>query len=87
MCHSLEAGKNLNGPSLSGVYGREIGGLAGYKYSPGLAAAKGKWDDKKLDAWLSDPRGMVKDTKMAVKLASPQDRAAIIAYLKSRPGK
>ncbi|WP_232494489.1 c-type cytochrome [Novosphingobium kaempferiae] len=82
VCHSLTMGKNLNGPSLAGVYGRAMGKAAGYKYSPNLGAAKGKWDAATLDRWLADPRAMVPGTKMAVKVASPQDRAALIAYLK-----
>jgi cytochrome c len=87
VCHSLVPGKNLNGPSLAGVYGRAIGAAPGYAYSSGLSATKGKWDAKRLDAWLADPRGMVAATKMAVKVPSPQERAAIIAYLKTRPVK
>ncbi|MBH0111879.1 c-type cytochrome [Novosphingobium sp. YJ-S2-02] len=80
-CHSLEAGRNLNGPTLSGVIGREAGSLEGYRYSPALAADKRRWDKARLDAWLADPRAVVPGTKMAIKVASPEERRLIIAYL------
>ena len=32
ICHSLEAGKNLVGPSLHGVIGRKAGSVPGYAY-------------------------------------------------------
>lgn len=82
-CHSMTAGRNLNGPSLAGVYGRPMGKMPGYRYSPGLSAAKGRWDAASLDRWLADPRMMVPGTKMAVKVLSAADRAALIAYLKT----
>jgi cytochrome c len=87
VCHSLTPGKNMNGPSLAGVFGRAAGKVQGYRYSAGLAAATGNWDAKRLDAWLSDPRALVPGTKMATKVASADDRAAIIAYLKTNPVK
>ncbi|PNU04390.1 c-type cytochrome [Novosphingobium guangzhouense] len=87
VCHSLTMGRNLNGPSLAGVYGRPMGKAAGYKYSASLSAAKGKWDAATLDRWLADPRAMVPGTKMAVKVASAADRAALIAYLKNAQAK
>lgn len=80
-CHSLEPGRDLNGPSLAGVVGRVRGSVAGYRYSPALAGAGGRWDKAQLDRWLADPRALVPETKMAVKVASPGERAAIIAYL------
>ncbi len=87
MCHSLEPGKNLVGPSLAGIYGKPVGSVSGYTYSRGLAAMKGTWDEKRLDAWLANPSAVIPGTKMAIKVASPQERAAIIAYLKAKPVK
>jgi cytochrome c2 len=34
VCHSLEAGKNMVGPSLHGLIGRKAGSAPGYAYSP-----------------------------------------------------
>lgn len=87
MCHSLTPGRNLNGPSLAGVYGRAVAKAPGYSYSKDLAALGGTWDAKRLDRWLADPRAMAAGTKMAVKLASPRERAAVIAYLQQKPVK
>ncbi len=38
-CHSLQAGDNKVGPSLSGVTGRTAGTVEGFKYSDIMAAS------------------------------------------------
>ena len=55
-------------------------------YSKGLADADFVWDEATLDPWLADPRGYIPGTKMVLKLAKPEDRADVIAYLKSLNG-
>jgi cytochrome c2 len=83
-CHSLEAGKNLVGPSLAGIVGRARGSIAGFKYSDAMASSHAPWSEALLDKYLTDPKAMVPGTKMSFKgLASPADRAAVIAYLKA----
>lgn len=86
-CHSLEAGKKKIGPSLQGVIGRTAGTAKGYKYSKAMKAY-GKsgvvWGEQTLEIYLTAPRKVVKGTKMAFPgLKKEQDRADIIAYLKS----
>jgi nitrite reductase (NO-forming) len=44
VCHSLEPGKNILGPSLSGIVGRKAGAEPGYSYSPALKQADIVWD-------------------------------------------
>jgi len=44
VCHSLEPGKTLIGPSLAGVIGRKAGSLPGYDYSPAMRQADIVWD-------------------------------------------
>ncbi|MGH6948584.1 MAG: c-type cytochrome [Kiloniellales bacterium] len=85
-CHSLEPGKIVIGPSLSGVIGRTAGTLEGFNYS-GAMRAYGQggvtWTETTLDAFLVAPRQVVKGTRMTfVGFASAQDRADVIAYLK-----
>jgi nitrite reductase (NO-forming) len=35
-CHSMDAGKNLLGPSLAGIMGRKAGIESAYNYSPAM---------------------------------------------------
>lgn len=80
-CHSL-AGKDGTGPHLNGVVGREIGKVAGFAYSAGLAEHGGAWTTDLLNQWLIKPKEMVAGTKMAYAgLKKPEDRANLIAYL------
>ncbi len=74
---------NRLGPHLGDVYGRQAGSVEGYSYSKGLAEADFVWDEETLDPWLADPKGYIEGTKMVLKLSKPEDRADIIAYLKS----
>ncbi len=82
-CHSLDAGKNLVGPSLSGVYGRKSGSVAGYQYSKGMAGAGLTWDDATLDKFLASPSQTVPGTKMLIGVQNAMDRADIIAFLRA----
>ncbi|MFN7051191.1 MAG: c-type cytochrome, partial [Gemmobacter sp.] len=85
-CHKLgEGAKNGTGPVLNGIVGHAAGAVDGFKYSKPLAdmAAGGLiWDDAALQAFLENPKGFMKGTKMSfVGLKKPEDRAAVIAYL------
>lgn len=86
-CHKMEAGKHGVGPSLHGIVGSAVAAADGYtKYSPAMKAfADGNtWDEATLDAFLEKPKALVKGTKMAFPgLRKPEDRANVIAYLKS----
>lgn len=80
-CHSVDA--NRVGPRHRGVYGRPAGSLADYNYSKALKAAKFTWVDTTLDKWLTNPQAFVPGQKMNFRVNDPQDRADIIAYLKT----
>jgi len=85
-CHQVgEGAKNRTGPVLNGVLGAPAGHLEDFKYSGALmdmAAAGLVWDQENLTAFLADPRGFMKGTKMGFAgLRKEEDLEAIIAYL------
>jgi cytochrome c len=82
-CHAV-TDQNKIGPHLSGVVGRTAGTVAGFSYSKGMVAYAQVWDDTTLDTFLAGPNKLVPGTKMAAgAIANPQDRADLIAYLKT----
>lgn len=80
-CHSPDA--NRVGPMHRGVVGRKAGSLPDYNYSQGLRAAGFVWTDELLDKWLINPQALVPGAKMGFRLADPQERADVIAYLET----
>jgi cytochrome c len=86
-CHAADEAKNKVGPHLVGVVGREAASVEGYKYGDALkakAADIGAWDEAKLIEYLADPKAYIGGkSKMAFKLKKEEDRADVIAYLKS----
>jgi len=86
-CHSFTDTSNRVGPSLLGIVGRKPGTAEGYAYSEPFktfAASFPAWDDAALDAWLKDPKSVVKGTKMVFAgLKDDAVRADVIAYLKT----
>jgi nitrite reductase (NO-forming) len=87
VCHSLEPGKNILGPSLGGIIGRKAGAEPGYSYSPALKQADIVWDTKTLDSYLADPQKMVPGNKMPFPgLKTEHDRADVIAFVAAPTG-
>ncbi len=85
ICHTVEPGKNKLGPSLAGIVGRKAGSVAGYNYSEANKHSGVTWDEATLDAYLTDPKKFMPGTKMIFGgLKSPDDRKALIAYLKQQ---
>ena len=80
-CHSPDA--NRVGPMHRGVFGRKAGSLADYSYSKALKSADFAWDEATLDKWLTNPQAFVPGQKMNFKVTKAEDRADLIAYLKS----
>ena len=81
-CHSVTE-QNKVGPHLSGVFGRTAGTVAGASYSKAMTASGMTWDEQALDAFLAEPTRVLPGTTMSARLPNPQDRADVIAYLKT----
>lgn len=89
-CHSLEPGRNLTGPTLSGVWGRKAGTLDGFsRYSSALTKSGLVWNEQTLDRWLRNPDALVQGNFMQFGgVKDDRARADLIAFLKtaSEPG-
>lgn len=80
-CHSIEY--NGVGPAHKGVFNRKVGTQTGYTYSPALQASTVVWNETTLDKWLTNPEKFIPGQKMGFMVPSAQDRADLIAYLKT----
>jgi cytochrome c len=82
-CHTTSLTEPIRqGPPLNGIAGRRAGTIENFHYSPGFAKTDFTWDDARLDAWLTNPQGVIPGAVMAYRQAKPEVRTAIIAYLK-----
>ena len=87
ICHSLEPGPSRKaGPSLYNVFGRRAGTVPGYPYSATLTGSDIIWSDDTIDALFDiGPDHYIPGSKMPMQvIAKPDDRADLIAFLKSR---
>jgi cytochrome c len=81
-CHSAEKGRNGIGPSLFGIVGTKAGAVENYNFSSAMKSADIIWDEKNLDQFIENPRGLVPGTKMPFAgMTDPAKRAEIVAYL------
>ena len=69
---------------LAGVFGRPAGSLPGYSYSPALSNSDIVWDEHSIDRLFEiGPDNLTPGSKMPMQqIASPKDRADLIAFLK-----
>ena len=93
-CHSVEPNVKRVGPSVFNIVGQKCGSSKKQRYSSNYrAACKDSpfvWDEANLNAYLEDPSGFIskitgkkKRSPMTRKTKKAQDRADIIAYLKT----
>ena len=81
-CHAVDQQRNLQGPYLQGVIGREIGSVQGFRYSGNLPS--GVWTLEELDAFLENPRAYAPRTSMSFNgLRNLDDRANVLAFIAS----
>ena len=84
-CHVVDAEKHKTGPHLVNIMGRAAGSAEGFKkYSDAMKSSGIVWNEETLDGYLEKPKAYVKGTRMAFAgLRKEEDRANVIAYLKS----
>ena len=83
MCHGDPvASKPAAAPSLAGVVGRPAASTD-YPYSLALKKAGLTWDKASLDRFLTAPAKLVPGTRMPVAVPRADERAALIAYLRT----
>jgi cytochrome c len=94
ICHSVKPDQKMVGPSVFAVVGRKCGTAAKQAFSSNYKAACAKtgfaWDEASLDGYLTDPSayisaisGKTMRSPMSRNTPKAEDRADIIAYLKT----
>ena len=84
-CHTTKEGDNRLGPHLNKIIGRKAGSLPDYGYSSAMKSADFVWDEAKLNRFIANPDEIVPGNNMKPYggLASADDRAKILAFLRS----
>lgn len=87
-CHEVGTFAKVKvGPPLNDLIGRVAGSHVNVKYSKAMIAAGEDgliWTEEALDQYLTRPRDIVPKTTMTFSgLKKPEDRADVIAYLKT----
>ncbi len=87
-CHQVgEGAEHKTGPHLNGIMGRAAAAAEDFKYSKAftkLAEEGVIWNAETMAAFLEDPKGYAKGTRMSFRgLNKPEDLAAVTAYLES----
>lgn len=84
-CHTTKESDNRLGPHLYKIVGRKAGALPNYGYSSAMKNADFVWDETRLNRFIANPDDVVPGNKMKPYggLASADDRAKVIAFLRS----
>jgi cytochrome c2 len=89
ICHAVGPGAKAGvGPEQNNLIGSKAAARPGFNYSPAMKEAGEKglvWTEENLDKYLESPKALVPGTKMIFPgLKKPEDRADVIAYLKTQ---
>jgi cytochrome c len=82
-CHTLRSDEGPRaGPTLAGVFGRRIGTLPGYNFSPALKNLDIVWTPETVSKLFElGPATYTPGTKMPEQRVGPDDRTALIKFL------
>lgn len=86
ICHTFDkGGPDQSGPNLFGIIGAKHAHSPSFEYSDALKRMHDKsWTVDRLDEWLKNPGAYAPGTTMFFGgLLDPQDRADVIAYLRT----
>lgn len=82
-CHGDAKTKGSLGPGLVGIIGRNANAPVEGTTSRGMSEADFVWTEQTLDEYLAAPGNKVHGTIMPVGISRAEDRANLIAYIKT----
>jgi cytochrome c len=81
-CHDLYSETNKVGPTLFGVFGREIGSVPRFPYSQAFEQSQLVWNRQSIRSFLSNVPGFIPGTNMISRsVSSPTELNALVFYL------
>jgi cytochrome c len=83
-CHSVEANRNMTGPSLADIWNRKAGSVSSFpRYSDAMKSSDVIWNEKTLDGYLENPAQFMPGNHMTFAgVPDEKTRKSIIAFLK-----
>lgn len=80
-CHRIDLAANRTGPHLVGLFGRQAGSEADFRYSSANRDSQVVWSVATLTPYLQDPRGFMPGTRMNYPGVKPEDIPDLLAYI------